>query len=173
LTVSASADEPINETTARQTTKLTNGFLIFTLTSYNEILATRQDLGCDVIARVDGRRSLAQNGRVDTEAPGKRGRQGDKERGRGGDKETRGQGEGETRRQGDKERGRGGDKGTRGQGDKGRGEKEEWDIFSPSPCPLVSPSPPLLVPLRRGPKIRIEGLKKIWKKRYEEKLKHS
>src|SRR6266511_5839575 len=68
-------------------TKLTNGFLIFTLTSYNKSLATRQGLGCDVIARVDGRRSLAQIGRVDTEAPGKRGRQ--------GDKGTRGQGEGE------------------------------------------------------------------------------
>src|SRR5215510_393756 len=85
LTVSASADEPINETTARQMTKLTNGFLIFTLTSYNKSLATRQGLGCDVIARVDGRRSLAQIRRVDTEgdrATHATGRQDDAENGR-------------------------------------------------------------------------------------------
>src|SRR5215510_8015567 len=88
LTVSASADEPINETTARQMTKLTNGFLIFTLTSYNKSLATRQGLSCNVIARVDKRRSLAQNDRVDTE--------GDEATGRRGDKETRGQGERKT-----------------------------------------------------------------------------
>jgi hypothetical protein len=58
-------------------TKLINGFLIFTLTSYNENLATRQGLGCDVIARVDGRRSLAQIGRVDTEGDEATGRRGD------------------------------------------------------------------------------------------------
>src|SRR5262249_42014342 len=85
LTVSARADEPINETTARQMTKLAIGFLSFTHTSYNENLATRQGLGCEVIARVDGKRSLAQNGGVDTEAPRKKGEQ--------GDKGTRGQGE--------------------------------------------------------------------------------
>jgi hypothetical protein len=59
LTVSAREDEPINETAARQMIKLTTGFLIFTLTSYNESLATRQGPVADVIARVDGRRSLA------------------------------------------------------------------------------------------------------------------
>jgi len=45
-------------------------------------------------------------------------------------------------------------------------------------CPilLVAPSPsrPVAPSLSRsGLKIRIEGLKKIWKKRYEEKLKLS
>src|SRR6266511_2346789 len=127
-------------------TKLTNGFLIFTLTSYNKSLATRQGLGCDVIARVDGRRSLAQIGRVDTEAPGKRGRQGDK--------------------------------GTRGQGEGEKISRSSFPLFSLSPCLLVSPSPCLLVspspcPSPSGLKIRIESLKKIWKKRYEEKLKLS
>src|SRR5262245_54430072 len=122
-------------------TKLAIGFLSFTHTSYNENLATRQGLGCEVIARVDGKRSLAQNGGVDTEAPRKRGKQGDK--------------------------------GTRGQGDKAKSGKEEREIFSHSPCPLVSPSPCSLRPLRPGMKIRRVGLKKIWKKRYEEKLKLS
>src|SRR5262245_23739371 len=119
-------------------TKMTNGFLIFTLTSYNESLATRQGLGCDVIARVDGRRSLAQNGRVDTEAQGERGRQGDK--------------------------------GTRGKGEKTTGKFSTFCLVPLSPClhlPLSLSVPP------SGLKIRIEGLKKIWKKRYEEKLKLS
>jgi hypothetical protein len=135
-------------------TKLATGFLIFTLTSYNENLVTRQGLGCEVIARVDGKRSLAQKSRVDTEAQEERGGQGDKE----------------TRRQGDKEKGR----------------KFSIPLFTSSPCLLVSLSPCLLVPLSPCPlvplslsispsglKIRIEGLKKIWKKRYEEKLKLS
>jgi hypothetical protein len=69
-------------------TKLTTGFLSFTLTSYNENLATRQGLGCDVIARVDGKRSLAQNGRVDTEGDEATGRQEDRAAGRRGDKEN-------------------------------------------------------------------------------------
>jgi hypothetical protein len=60
-------------------TKLAIGFLNFTLTSYNENLATRQGLGCDVIARVDGRPSLAQNGRVDTEGDEATGRRSDEE----------------------------------------------------------------------------------------------
>jgi hypothetical protein len=63
-----------------------------------------------------------------------------------------------------------GDKGTRGQADKAKRGKEEREIFYPSPSLLVPLSP---CPSPSGPKIRIEGLKKIWKKRYEEKLKLS
>src|SRR5262245_64270765 len=88
LTVSAREDEPINETAARQTTKLTTGFLSFTLTSYNESLATRQGPVSDVIARVDRRRSLAQKRRVDTEARWEKKRRGDGVTGRRGDKKN-------------------------------------------------------------------------------------
>jgi hypothetical protein len=43
--------------------------------------------------------------------------------------------------------------------------------FSLSPRRLVAPSPRLS--MGQGPKIRMGGPEKIWKKRYEEKLKLS
>ncbi|MGH9845806.1 MAG: CRISPR-associated protein Cas4, partial [Blastocatellia bacterium] len=65
--------------------------------------------------------------------------------GRHGDGETRGQGDRETRGQGDKGTGGQGDRGTRRQGDKEMSSNHDMPPFSPSPCPLVSPSLPIVI----------------------------
>jgi hypothetical protein len=53
---------------------------------------------------------------------------------------------------------------------KKRGEYS--DAFCPILLVAQSPRRPVAL-IGFGPKIRTAGLKKIWKKRYEEKLKHS